>query len=330
MTQPPPEDSPKKPSDAVRGVEAAWRVELDDADAKKLVQQMVLAAGKGNRHRVSFILASYPTATTTPAALNEALYAAALSGQQEVCVILLKKGAVASSHNSRALKAAVISDNGHLVDLLLRHGADITATQKWAPHRPLLACALAERRRQAAKALLLHGVNPNGKDSDGRTLRALAQEMKLPGITDLIDSLWHQPPAIPDDFATRLPLEDLRRVFPLHDTYNGFQLATYHGQFDVLATRLVAEDGSLSKSDILGATLHHPQNLLFILGQRGELAKAFQPHLWGYDSKRMRAMLPYIPAAFRDQIDESRLTALFQQDRLRRHKKNPQLRLPPR
>ncbi len=282
----------------------------------------VMAAASGDLPQLIFLRAAAATGIS-PSLLNAALVSAALHGQEKTCRQLLVWGADARHNRSQALLAAVKANHGYVTDLLLRAGARMEDAKQHRPHMSLLAQAIEEGHADAAKALLLHGANPNVMHPfSGTTLQARAHALGLIDTYHLMERLWAQPPRVPDDFAQRLPLDQLRDAFPTHAGFTGFQLAAYHGQMEALLARLTAQGRTLAKSDLITATPRYPQTLLFILGQRGELAKVFDLGLWAHDVTALRDLLRYVPAAFRGQLDDAGIPTRLRQEKLRQQRKN--------
>lgn len=320
----PPDDGHNPDSPA----EANWRqvaANLPLADRQRV---FVAAASQNQLARLSFLKSTAP-GVATPDVLSEALIAAAEAGHRDICIKLLRWGADARRDNSRALHVAVVRNQALIADQLLRAGADMKAAESYLkPRRPLVFLAAEMRHHETLRALIMHGVAPELQDNQGRDLRGRCRDLAMQGGIEMMNRLWKTPPAVPADFAARNDLDALRAVFHTHDGFTGFQLAAYHGQIDTLLRRLTANGRSLTKSDLITATPRYPQTILFILGRQRQLHKVFEPALWQNDFAAMRAMIPYVPAAFRWQVDETRISALERQHRLQGQPARQKLRLP--
>lgn len=325
----PTPDDPRRDADSP--ADANWRDVAANAPMDERRGYFLAAARDGNELRLSFLKSTDPKLADR-GTLTAALLEAARQGREGACRLLLNWGADPRHDRSRALYNAVKANGGMIVDLLLRAGADMGAAASHAPDNETLAFAAVEARaHEALRALLMHGVDPDIRDAKGRTLRARARDRGMQGSIELMNRLWLSPPLVPRDFVGKYSIDTLQRVFAGHQGLTGFQLAAYNGQIDALLEKLTAGGRVLCKSDLIGATPKHPQTLLFILGQRRELHKVFEPARWGHDFAAMRATLPYIPAAFRRQAREDRLQALERQAKLAAKRANAaKLRLPPK
>lgn len=325
----PTPDDPRRDADSP--VEANWRAVATAASMEDRRAFFIAAARDGNILRLNFLKA-HDSRLANAATLNAALLEACDMRREDICRLLLKWGANPKHDNSRALYYAVKYNGAMIVDMLLRAGADMQAAARHVPSKtPLPFVAVDARNHEALRALVMQGINPGMTDAQGQSLRARARDRGMQGAIELMNRLWPVPPAIDKEFVAGHSLAQLQSVFPLHGDLTGFQLAAYNGQIDALLAKLTDGGRRLVKSDLLGATPRHPQTILFILGQRRELHKVFNPALWGNDFAAMRAAITYIPAAFRAQAQEDRLQALERQMKLakRREGKAP-LRLPPR
>ncbi len=308
MTQKPPHDS----HDPAR--DAAWQRDVREGILSKRQNLLMEAAARGQTTRMAFIHAHDAAVCRDQSVMNAALHAASCAGHHAAVKWLLAHGSDAAHNRSRCLIGAVNANSGDCVDLLLRHGADIKQAEKTTYPSSLLARAVGERKPEAAKALLLHGCDPFGYTPSGHQVTSRIRDLGMPILNEIINRLWLKDVArVPADFASATPLSDLQRVWPTHGGLTGFQLCAYNGQIDALLARLTAQGRKLCKSDLITATPKHPQTILFIAGQRGELAKIFRPALWGYDVAAMRATLSYVPAAFRHQIDVAGFTTIERQ-----------------
>lgn len=302
-----------------------WQRLLQNAAPSVLSHYLGVAAQQGQVNRLSFMRATYAQHLSR-ADLTFALISAAARGQEKACRLLLGWGADAR-RDRRALIAAIRGNHGFVTDLLLRAGA--TLDNVVIEHREMspLALALEGGHKDSAKALLLHGANPNIMHTPtGSTLRALATTKGLLDTRELMDRLWPTAPRIPADFVARLPLEVLRGPFPDHGGFTGYQLAAYHGQMSALLQRLTADGRRLTKSDLIMATPRYPQTVLFILGQQGRLAEVFDPRWWPGNAAGARDLLRYVPAAFRPQLDAAHIPTRLQQE-IWRQQRRPHLRL---
>lgn len=312
MTQKPPHDSVDPAQDA------AWQRDVRDGILSKKQNLLMEAAARGQTTRLAFIHAQCPATCRDQNVMNLALHAASCAGHREAVKWLLAHGSDASHNRSRCLIGAINANSGDTVDLLLRHGANIKDAEKTTYPSSLLARAVNERKSEAAKALLLHGCDPFGYAPSGHTVLSRIRDLGMPILTEIINRLWLKDVAkVPDDFAKKTPLNDLQAVWHTHGGLTGYQLCAYNGQIDALLARLAANGRTLSKSDLITATPKHPQTILFIMGARGELGKIFNPALWGNDVAAMRATLPYVPAAFRHQIDVASFTTIERQRNLK-------------
>lgn len=308
MTQKPPHDSHDPAADA------AWQRDVREGILSKRHNMLMEAAARGQVTRLAFIHAHDATVCRDQAVMNLALHAASSAGHHHAVKWLLAHGSDASHNRSRCLIGAINANSGDSVDLLLRHGADIKEAEKNTYPSSLLARAVNERKSEAAKALLLHGCNPFGYAPSGHQVIARMRDLGMQGLIEIANRLWLKDVArVPADFCRTTPLNQLQGVWQSHGGLTGYQLAVYNGQIDVLLARLTENGRTLSKSDLITATPKHPQTILFIAGQRGELTKIFNPALWGYNVAAMRATLPYVPAAFRQQIDVAALTTIERQ-----------------
>lgn len=325
MTSQPPDDSlPDVASDMM------WRGDVRTAALSTRRQMLVQAAARGQTARLAFLQAHDPDVCRDVPTMETALHAASCAGQRDSVKWLLERGANAAHGHNRCLLGAVNANSGDVVDLLLRHGADIRQAEKTVAPSSLLMHAVSKRKRVAAKALLLHGCSPFDSMPDGQSAAAQMRTMGMITLLEMMARLWPKNlPAVPADFAAATPLEDLQRPWPSAGGMTGYQLCAHHGQIDMLLHRLTANGRVLSKTDLITATPRYPQTVLFILGQRGELSKAFAPALWGYNAAAMRDILPYVPAAFRGQIDAASFAAAERHQRLRqRAGDGTRLRLP--
>jgi hypothetical protein len=302
---------PPSPEELTARAEESWRAAARRATPVMRELKLVAAAEQGRSARVAFLLAEW-AALKEPHVLGRAATAAAINGHADTCRLLLRHGAPLDYAHGALIEAAVAGNNGDLVDFILRAGASFEMKGR----RPLLEQALSANKPAAAKALILHGANPYRQNAAGKSMRQLAEDIGRRDLAELMERLWQRPPLVPAGFAAETPLEALRGSFPAHDGMTGFQLAACHGQIDALFARLIASQSRLHKSDVLTANLRHPRTLLFILGQRGEAAKAFDPALWGGDLALMQELLRYVPAAFRAQIDEDAIRTKLQQRHL--------------
>ena len=305
MTQKPPHDSLDPAHDA------AWQRDVREGILSKKQDFVKEAASRRQLTRLAFIQAHDPATCRDQNVMNLALHAASCAGHREAVKWLLAHGSDASHNRSRCLIGAINANSGDTVDLLLRHGASIKDAEKTTYPSSLLARAVNERKSEAAKALLLHGYDPFGYAPSGQTVLSRIRDLGMPVLTEIINRLWLKDVAkVPDDFARKTPLSQLQGVFHTHGGLTGYQLCAYNGQIDALLARLTENGRRLSKSDLITATPKHPQTILFIMGARGELGKIFNPALWGNDVAAMRATLPYVPAAFRHQIDVASFTTI--------------------
>lgn len=325
MTKQPPNDSHIDPA-----ADALWQRDVREGVLSKRQYMLMQAAALGQTTRLAFIHAHDKNVCRDTATMNSALHAASCAAHRDTVKWLLAHGSDASHQRSRCLTAAIDANSGDVVDLLLRHGANIKDAEKNTYPATLLARAVTSRKPEAAKALLLHGCDPFAYAPSGHQITGRMRDLGMPILTEITNRLWLKtPPVVPADFASTTPLDQLQRVWPQHGNLTGYQLCAYNGQIDTLLTRLTANGRTLSKSDLITATPKHPQTILFILGQRGELGKVFTPALWGYNAAAMRATLPYVPAAFRHQIDVEAFETAERLTRLRaRAATGKNLRLP--
>lgn len=308
MTQKPPHDS----HDAAH--DPAWQRDVREGILSKRQNLLMEAAARGQLTRLAFIHAHDNTVCRDQSVMNAALHAASCAGHHACVKWLLTHGSDAAHNRSRCLIGAINANSGDSVDLLLRHGADIKEAQKATYPTSLLARAVEERKPEAAKALLLHGCDPFSYAPSGKQVTSRIRDLGMPILTEIINRLWLKDVArVPADFAATAPLDDLQRAWPTHGGLTGIQLCVYNGQLDALLARLTAQGRKLCKSDLITATPKHPQTILFIAGQRGELARIFRPALWGHDVAGMREALTYVPAAFRHQIDTATFTTIERQ-----------------
>lgn len=298
MTQKPPVGTLDPAADAT------WQRDVQESSLSKRQQMLITAAAKGQATRLAFIYAQDTSVCADKTVLNTALYEASGAGHLATTRWLLNHGGDAAHMNSRCVISAIQANSGYVVDILLRHGADIAAAEKIIAPWSLLARAVCDRKPEAAKALLLHGCDPYGKAPTGQLLKSRMSALGTDILVEISNRLWlKNVPHVFEGFAAKVPLEQLKRAWQTHEGLTGYQLCAYNGHIDILLARLTANGRMLSKRDLISATPKHPQTILFILGQRNELAKVFKPALWGGDIAAMRAILPYVPAAFRHQID---------------------------
>lgn len=325
MSQTPPHDPNDSPPDA------EWQREVREAARGKREYMFMLAVVKGQAARLAFIHAQDTTITHSAILMDKALMAACANGQAQSVAWLIRHGANPREGNSRAIVSAVSANSGTVLDVLLRNGASLQDAEKTHFKDGALAHAVLNRKPEAAKALLLNGCDPYRSITGGPTVYARMRDLGMPILTELSNRIWlRDVPAVPADFAARESLDRLQGVYPDHKNLTGFQLAAYNGQIGALIKRLTANGRTLTRSDLIGATPKHPQTVLFICGQRGELSQIFTPALWGNNVPAMRDALRYVPAAFRTQIDTDMLAALERRQQLAKRAQNakPGLRLP--
>lgn len=108
------------------------------------------------------------------------LVLAAQEGQVEACRVLLEAGAPVSS---RVLYAAVASDTPAVLELLLRHGAEVNSADEGKA--PALLVAAAEGKPEMCRLLLAAGADPN-KGSNDLSPLLLAAARNYPEICELL------------------------------------------------------------------------------------------------------------------------------------------------
>lgn len=316
MTQTPPPDSPKTPPDPAQ--DSSWQRDVREGSLSKRQYLLLQAASLGQTTRLAFLYAQDKTVCNDNAVMNNALRAATHAGHFNAVKWLLTHGANDMRERSNCLVIAIDKDDGDSVDVLLRHEVDLKRAQSKTAPASLLAHAIINRKVKAAKALLLHGFDPQGTAPSGQQLVGRMRDLGMPILTEITNRLWLKNVAgIDADFASKTPLSELQKVWQEHGALTGYQLCAYNGQIDILLARLTENGRKLTTSDLITATPKHPQTILFILGQRGELNKVFKPELWHYDADAMRAVLPYVPAAFRAQVDLGAIAFAARQNRLK-------------
>lgn len=313
MTHQPPHDSPDDPAQ-----DSAWQRDVREGSLSKRHYLLMQAAALGQTTRLAFIHAQDKTVCSDTGVMNNALRAATHAGHLNAVKWLLRQGTTDIRERSHCLVIAINKDDGDCADALLRYDIDLKIAQGMTAPSTLLSHAICNRKTKAAKALLLHGFDPFGATPTGQPLTGRMRDLGQPILTELTNRLWlKNVDTIAADFASKTPLSELQKVWQDHRGLTGYQLCAYNGQIDILLARLTENGRKLTTSDLITATPKHPQTILFILGQRGQLNKVFKPELWQHDAAAMRAVLPYVPAAFRAQVDLGAIAFAERQKRLK-------------
>lgn len=233
---------------------------------------------------------------------NAAMTDASAAGHSEFVRYLIAHGADVMHDDSAALLAAVDNNRLSVVKALLDSGADVDAHKG-----TLLGMAISHGRADIARLFINHGADPRRTYQDKNAyqhaeengMRALIEEMQdYRDSADFRDAAW---------FALQKP-EDLANEMEGRSGRTGLHLAARAGCFESAVEAFNAAGTPLKSADLLKKT-QGGDSVLGLLGDTGELTKAFNAKVWEGRKDEMLELYRQLPEKHREQIDLPALNA---------------------
>lgn len=175
--------------------ELAAKVDVPDRDIwiisfdQDRVVPFLTAAREGDAAKVKKILAEGVSGQTVDEDHISALMMAATVGSVETCAVLIEAGAEVDFTEPRSSRTALMfaAQGGHtdVVDLLIKHSADITKVD--SDGTTALMWAAAAGQAGAARALANHG-GRDAKNNQGQTALEIAQTMKHEAVIAVLQA----------------------------------------------------------------------------------------------------------------------------------------------
>lgn len=249
---------------------------------------------------------------------NTAMTEAAAAGHSEFVRYLIAHGADVMHNDSAALLAAVENNRLGVVKALLDSGADVDAH-----HGTLLCRAISHGRADIARVFINHGADPRRTFNDKNAyqhaeetgMRALVEEMQdYQDSADFRDAAW---------FSQQSPA-DLAGEMEGRSGRTGLHLAARAGCFESAVEAFNTAGVPIKSADLLKKT-QGGDTVLGLLGDTGELAKAFNAKVWEGRKNEMLELFKQLPDKHREQVDLKAVSAAI--DRAELKKQSRQFRL---
>jgi hypothetical protein len=233
---------------------------------------------------------------------DEAMVEAAAAGHAEFVRYLIAHGANVMHAESAALYTAVDNNRLGVVKALLDSGADVDANKG-----TLLCIAISHGRADIARLFITHGADPRRTFKDKNAyqwadevgMRALVEEMQ--------DFRSGEDFKGPEWFAQQRP-EDLCAEMETRSGRTGLHLAARAGCFEAAVDAFEKAGTPLKAADLLKKT-QGGDSVLGLLGDTGELAKAFNAKVWAGRKDEMLEVYKTLPEKHREQLDLKTLSA---------------------
>lgn len=283
---------------------------LDNGADPKDANVLMRAAGLG---WLATVKKCFGKSDTSPEAIDHALIGAIENSRMPVVDFFLEQGYDINFSNGLAIWGACCSNSRKTIDDIIARGGK----GDWLDPE-LLDFVIQEDAHNSLDFLFEQGVKPD----DAQNIFA-RQEKITQHLCREVHAKWHyakyKEADLPKDYMKGKTMDDLRRQIPGVKTTGLVQMAQAGRIQDVVLHCLKNKNSEITLDD-LKLTDDIGNNLIRILGTRGELKHLANPDLWQNSQELFNNFCKQVPPAFQEQLQSESVIARMHRRHLRKNR----------